>query len=240
MAVLAPSALLLGLPALTSVVVLVSFMVAIAGLRKWRDRARRPVPQLTDGELPSYTVLVPAYCEEEVVGDLVRCLAAMDYPQDRLEVLFLVERTDIETQAAITAAEPPSHMRIMHVPPGPPRTKPRSCDAGLLVAKGELLVIYDAEDRPERDRLRRTAAVFAAAPDELACVQAVLQTSNVKTNLLAHCFGVEYARRFRMRCPDFPRSQRRSGSVAPATSFAPGCCARSAAGTRSVPRANKR
>lgn len=201
LAVVAPSALLVVLLALTSVVVVVSFVVAIAGLRKWRDRTRRPVPQLTDDELPSYTVLVPAYREEEVIGDLVRCLSAMDYPHDRLEVLFLVERTDIETQAAIAAAEPPPYMRILPVPPGPPRTKPRSCNAGLLVAKGELLVIYDAEDRPEHDQLRRTAAVFAAASAELACVQAVLQTSNVKTNLLAHCFGVEYARRFRMTVP---------------------------------------
>lgn len=201
MAVVAPSALLLTLLATTSVIVLVSFVVAIAGLRRWRDRARRPLPQLADPQLPTYTVLVPAYREEEVIGDLVRCLAELNYPAELLEVLFLVERTDVETQAAIAAAQPPSHMRILQVPPGPPRTKPRSCNAGLLVAKGELLVIYDAEDRPEPDQLRRTAAVFAANSAELACVQAVLQTSNVKTNLLAHCFGVEYARRFRMTVP---------------------------------------
>lgn len=201
MAVVAPSVLLLTLLAVTSLIVLVSFGVAIAGLRRWNDRTRRPKPELAERQLPSYTVLVPAYREEEVIGDLVRCLAGLDYPQDRLEVLFLVERTDIETQAAIAAARPPSYMRILQVPAGPPRTKPRSCNAGLLVAKGELLVIYDAEDRPQPDQLRRTAAVFAADSGELACVQAVLQTSNIKSNLLAHCFGVEYARRFRMTVP---------------------------------------
>lgn len=200
-AVVAPSALLITLLAVTSLIVAVSVAVAIAGRRRCADRARQPGPVLTDEQLPSYTVLVPAYREEEVIGDLVGCLAKLNYPAERLEVLFLVERTDVETQAAIAAAQPPSHMRVLQVPPGPPRTKPRSCNAGLLVAKGELLVIFDAEDRPEPDQLRRTAAVFADDNAELACVQAVLQTSNVETSLLAHCFGVEYARRFRMTVP---------------------------------------
>jgi len=202
-AVLAPSVLLVALLAVTTVIVLVSFVVAMAGLQYsfGNGRGRTPVPELADEQLPSYTVLVPAYREEEVIGDLVRCLGKLNYPADRIEVLFLVETTDFATLEAITAANPPSYMRVVPVPPGPPRTKPRSCNAGLLVAKGELLVIFDAEDRPEADQLRKTAAVFAANSGRLACVQAVLQTSNVRTNLLAHCFGVEYARRFRLTVP---------------------------------------
>ncbi|BBX94915.1 glycosyltransferase [Mycobacterium lacus] len=200
-AVVAPSALLLVLLALTTAIVLVSFVVAMAGLRDAKSNGRKPIPELADEQLPTYTVLVPAYREEEVIGDLVRCVANLNYPPERLEVLLLVERTDVATQRAIAAAEPPSYMRIVQVPPGPPRTKPRSCNAGLLVARGELLVIFDAEDRPEPDQLRKAAAVFAADSGELACVQAVLQTSNMRTNLLAHCFGVEYARRFRLTVP---------------------------------------
>ncbi|QNI08605.1 glycosyltransferase [Mycobacterium kubicae] len=200
-AVLAPSALLVALIAVTSAIVAVSFVVAMAGLQRRSREGRRQTSELTDEQLPTYTILVPAYREEEVIGDMVDCLTKVNYPTQRLEVLFLVESTDTATQAAITAAEPPPHMRIVQVPPGPPRTKPRSCNAGLLVAKGELLVIFDAEDRPEPDQLRRAAEVFAGNPSELACVQAVLQTSNVETNLLAHCFGVEYARRFRMTVP---------------------------------------
>ncbi|GAB7143784.1 glycosyltransferase family 2 protein [Mycobacterium riyadhense] len=200
-AVLAPSVLLLVLLAITTGIVLVSFVVAMAGMQHRNGRGRAAAPELADEALPTYTVLVPAYREEEVIGDLVRCLAKLNYPADRLEVLFLVERTDVDTRAAIAAAKPPAYMRIVPVPPGPPRTKPRSCNAGLLVAKGELLVIFDAEDRPEPDQLRKAAAVFATNSGRLACVQAVLQTSNVRTNLLAHCFGVEYARRFRMTVP---------------------------------------
>ncbi|BBX76162.1 glycosyltransferase [Mycobacterium shinjukuense] len=197
--VVAPSALLVVLTALTTGIVLVSFAVAMAGLR--RSKRRAAATALADELLPSYTVLVPAYREEEVIGDLVRCLAGLNYPPQRLEVLLLVERTDTATQQAIAAARPPSYMRIVPVPPGPPRTKPRSCNAGLLVAKGELLVVFDAEDRPEPDQLRKAAAVFAADSGELACVQAALQTSNIRTSLLAHCFGVEYARRFRLTVP---------------------------------------
>ncbi|WP_407687376.1 glycosyltransferase family protein [Mycobacterium sp. HUMS_1102779] len=101
-------------------------------------------------------------------------MAELDYPADRLEVLLLVERRDTATQRAIEAVDPPPHMRTVQLPPGSPQTKPRSCDAGLLLARGELLVIFDAEDRPEPDQLRRAAETFAAHGDDPACVQATL------------------------------------------------------------------
>lgn len=202
-AVLAPSLLLLVLLLGTASIVLVSFLVAMVGLWSSRRSAARKqsVPELADNHLPTYTVLVPAYREEEVIGDMVRSLTKLNYPTERLEVLFLVETTDVATRLAIEEAAPPSYMRIVPVPPGPPRTKPRSCNAGLLVAKGELLVIFDAEDRPEPNQLRRVAEVFAAQSGDLAAVQAVLQTSNEQASLLAHCFGVEYALRFRLTVP---------------------------------------
>jgi glycosyltransferase XagB len=146
-------------------------------------------------------VLVPAYQEQEVIGDLVRCLAELDYPAERLEVLLLVERRDTDTQCAIRAADPPPHMRIVQLPPGSPQTKPRSCNVGLLLARGELLVIFDAEDRPEPDQLRRAAEAFAAHGDDLACVQATLLQANGATNAFTACNELEYALRYRLTVP---------------------------------------
>ncbi len=202
-ALLAPSVLLLALLGITSGIVLITFILSVAGLLRSRagSARRQLVPELADEQLPTYTVLVPAYREEEVIGAMVKCLAKLDYPPQRLEVLLLVERGDIGTQRAIAAAGPPAYMRVLQVPSGPPRTKPRSCNAGLLVANGELLTIFDAEDRPEPDQLRRAAAVFAANSTDLACVQAELRTGNERTNLLTHCFGVEYALRSRLILP---------------------------------------
>ena len=56
-------------------------------------------------------------------------------------------------------------VRIVEIPPGAPQTKPRSCNAGLLLAKGDLIVIYDAEDRPDPGQLRVVADQIVAAAD---------------------------------------------------------------------------
>lgn len=199
-AVLWPSAALLVLTTVTSLVAAMALAAALAGL--WHHLRRRGgVPLLAEHQLPSYTVLVPAYQEEAVIGDLVRCLADLDYPTDRLEVLLLVERRDTATQQAIRDADPPRHMRIVQLPPGTPQTKPRSCNAGLLLARGELLVIFDAEDRPERDQLRRAAEKFAAGGDDLACLQATLLQANGHANVFTACNAMEYALRYRLTLP---------------------------------------
>lgn len=57
---------------------------------------------LTDDELPLYTILVPAYNEPEVDGDLLAAMRAIDYPRKKLQALVLLEEDDPIT---IEAAE---------------------------------------------------------------------------------------------------------------------------------------
>jgi glycosyltransferase XagB len=201
--VLAPSMLVVVLAGATSVLTGISVVLVLAGLCHHSPWARRrnAVPPLTEQQLPNYTVLIPAYHEEAVIGDLIRSLAKIEYPTDRLEVLILVERRDVATQQAISAADPPSHMRVVQLPPGMPQTKPRACNAGLLLARGELLVIFDAEDRPEPNQLRRAAELFAARGHDLACVQATLLQANGQTNLFTRCNDLEYVLRYRLTVP---------------------------------------
>jgi glycosyltransferase XagB len=55
----------------------------------------------------------------------------------------------------------PPHYDVIIVPRGAPRTKPRALNVALDVARGELLCVYDAEDVPAPDQLRRAAVRFA-------------------------------------------------------------------------------
>jgi len=87
-------------------------------------------------------------------------------------------------------------VRIIVVPDGQPRTKPKACNVGLRFAHGEFLVIYDAEDRPAPDQLRRAVAAFRAAPPEMVCLQARLSYWNVDENALTRFFTLEYAHWF--------------------------------------------
>lgn len=147
---------------------------------------------LADRSLPAYSVLIPLRDEAEMVPDLVAALAALDYPSAKREVLFLVEPDDPATRAALAAQRLPPGFRIVDLPPGTPRTKPRALNVGLFLASGELVTIYDAEDRPEPDQLRLAAARFADAPDRLACLQARLAIAHA-TGLLPALFAIEYA-----------------------------------------------
>lgn len=148
---------------------------------------------LQDNELPHYTVLVPVYKEANIVANLIENLGALDYPAHLLEVLILVEEDDKETRAAAEAASPPPHFKFITVPAGAPQTKPKACNVGLEFAKGEFLVIYDAEDKPEPDQLKKAFLAFRAAGEDLVCVQAALNYFNADENALTRMFTLEYS-----------------------------------------------
>lgn len=156
---------------------------------------------LDDSRLPSYTILVPLYREAEVLGDLVSSLAALDYPADKYEVFLLLEEDDEVTRAACEALALPPNFRAVIVPHSQPKTKPKACNWGLELARSECLVIYDAEDRPEPDQLKKAAAAFAKLPQTVACLQAKLNYYNPRQNLLTRLFTAEYANWFDLTLP---------------------------------------
>jgi cellulose synthase/poly-beta-1,6-N-acetylglucosamine synthase-like glycosyltransferase len=151
------------------------------------------VQALRDRDLPSYSILVPAYRESAVIGRLLASLKALDYPADKLDILLLLEEDDTETLAAAKAAAPGANVRILVVPSGQPQTKPKACNVGLLFAQGEYLVIYDAEDQPERDQLKKAVLAFRRGPKELICLQAALNYYNWNENFLTRMFTLEYS-----------------------------------------------
>ena len=148
---------------------------------------------LDDRSLPVYTILVPVFKEERVIGTLLGSLRALDYPPDKLDVILLFEENDAETLAAAKAAAPDANVRFMIVPAGDPQTKPKACNVGLLFARGEYLVVYDAEDRPEPDQLKKALLAFLQGSKELVCVQAALNYYNWNENLLTRMFTLEYS-----------------------------------------------
>jgi cellulose synthase/poly-beta-1,6-N-acetylglucosamine synthase-like glycosyltransferase len=87
-------------------------------------------------------VLVPVHREANMIGELFEHLGRLDYPAEKLELLVLLESDDSETIAAARAA--PSTARLVVVPDSAPRTKPKACNVGLFLARGELLAVYDA------------------------------------------------------------------------------------------------
>ena len=185
--------------------VAIAFRVALVLAASRRDhRVRvsdadaRAVP---DEELPVYTVLVPAYREPQVIGSLLEHLAALEYPTDRLDIKLLLESDDEQTIAAARAALPGPHVEVVVVPESLPRTKPKACNYGLQLARGELVTIYDAEDVPEPLQLRRAAVALRRLGPSYACLQAELGYFNSDQNRITRWFTLEYGTWFRALLP---------------------------------------
>ena len=157
---------------------------------------------VAEADLPVYTVLVPAYREPEVISKLIGSLGALDYPRAKLEILLLLEADDEETIAVARAAmTAEASITIVLVPAGDPRTKPKACNYGLQQATGELVTIFDAEDRPEPLQLRRAVVALGRLGAGYACVQARLGYFNAHQNLLTRWFTIEYANWFGLLLP---------------------------------------
>lgn len=182
------------------------FAVAIA----WRFIAASNLKPLlwrlaAPAQWPAYTILCPLYREANVVPDLAASLRRLDYPHEALQVILLVEGDDHETVNAALAATTAPHIEVLIVPPAAPRTKPKALNAGLARARGEFLVVYDAEDRPDPQQLRAALAAFEDGGDRLACVQAPLEIDNAEDSWIARQFAAEYAIQFREMLPMLAR-----------------------------------
>ncbi len=160
------------------------------------DEGFSPARRLNDGELPIYTVLVALYREDQVIPKLVRALRSLDYPPEKLDIKLILESDDLKTRTALAAQTLPGQFSILIMPPGEIKTKPRALNMALLFTHGELVTIFDAEDEPEPDQLRRAASIFAARPAELACLQASLVPDNADDGLIQSLFALEYAALF--------------------------------------------
>jgi len=152
-------------------------------------------------QLPVYSVLVPAYREPGVIGKIIAAISQLDYPADKLDVRLLLEADDEETIAAARTSVGSAPITIVLVPAAEPRTKPKACNFGLQSATGELVTIFDAEDRPEPLQLRRAVLALQRLGDGFACVQARLGYFNATQNMITRWFTIEYGTWFRFLLP---------------------------------------
>jgi len=165
----------------------------VGAKRKLINDKNSEIISLSISEYPVYTVLVPLFKEpENVVVNLIKSIKNIDYPQNKLDVIFLFEEHDRKTIEIAKSCKPPNTWRFFYVPNGTPTTKPKACNYGLYFSRGEYLVIYDAEDVPEPDQLKKALAAFINNGPDYSCFQAYLNYYNKYENFLTRMFTLEY------------------------------------------------
>jgi cellulose synthase/poly-beta-1,6-N-acetylglucosamine synthase-like glycosyltransferase len=183
---------------------LVIGLKAVATVASGRRAAPEPPPPII-ASLPVVSVIVPLFQEADIAPRLVARLGRIDYPRDRLDLILAVEAADRDTRAALERAALPPWMRVVPVPDGGLRTKPRALNYALDFCRGSIVGVYDAEDAPAGDQIRRVVTRFHQCGGDVACLQGVLDFYNPRSNWLSRCFTIEYASWFRVLLPGLQR-----------------------------------
>ncbi|MBI3972238.1 MAG: glycosyltransferase, partial [Chloroflexi bacterium] len=130
-------------------------------LYAWEDEekpARRRVPDRFEPPRLSFTILLPARHEEAVIQDTIQRMVDLNYPQELVQVLVVIEAGDAGTIAKVQEkldtlrSQRMEHVRLITFTE-PPISKPHGLNVGLREATGDVVTIFDAEDEPHLDIL---------------------------------------------------------------------------------------
>lgn len=187
------------MPLVSILLVVPAIMRLIAALHP-QDTDPEPAAPLSDADLPIYSVLIPLRNEAHMVPLLRRAMRLLDYPAERLDIKFVVEQRSVETIDAVRQAASDQRFELVVVPDALPHTKPKALNYALPLVRGEFVAVYDAEDIPAPDQLRRAASEMVADAG-LDCLQAELVVENAAENWLTALFAGEYAGQFGLLLP---------------------------------------
>lgn len=154
---------------------------------------QRLYPQdLLDSEVPFVTVLVPMHNEEAVAETILDALLQADYPTDRLEIIPINDGSTDGTAAILEryrARDP--RVRPLHRPADALHGKQHGLNDGLAVARGEIVVVYDADYIPPRGQIRELVAAFV--DPQVGVVMGRVVPVNTGRNLLTRILDLERA-----------------------------------------------
>jgi cellulose synthase/poly-beta-1,6-N-acetylglucosamine synthase-like glycosyltransferase len=144
---------------------------------------------IMDSDLPHITVVVPMHNEEKVASGVLDRLLQSSYPMDRMEIMPINDHSEDGTAAIVDgyAARYPN-IRPLHRRSGE-RGKPRSLNEAMTLAKGSIIVVFDADYLPPRNVVRDI--VVCLHDPEVGAVMGRVIPENMQKNLLTRMLGLE-------------------------------------------------
>lgn len=136
-------------------------------------RKRAPKPKGKFEELPTITVQLPMFNEMYVAERLIESVAAIDYPKDKLEIQVLDDSTDETTEIAKAKVDDlvaRGYDAVYIHRTDRTGYKAGALEAGLKVAKGDFLMVFDADFVPTTSIIRDLVQHFT--DEKVGMVQA--------------------------------------------------------------------
>lgn len=172
---------------------LYSIPLLVIGIKRSRGGKKHNKQQVHVSEkgLPTFSLIVPAKDEALVLPRLFNALLNQDYPMEKVEVLVVENgSTDGTVQVCKKAAqETRSVVKVVHS--GDAWGKPSALNSGLQAATGDIVGVFDADNIPEPDVLRKVAGYFQ--DESVAALQGRTLIANADVNMLTKFISYEDA-----------------------------------------------
>jgi cellulose synthase/poly-beta-1,6-N-acetylglucosamine synthase-like glycosyltransferase len=155
------------------------------------EKERRKIDAM-EFDFPAVTILIPAHNEEVVIGSTLAAMCALDYPQERMQIIVINDGSSDRTGEIVRDyAARDNRIVCYDVPEGQGgKGKSRALNLGLAQATNPYVAVYDADNTPEPGALRYLAAQLLLHP-ELGAVLGKFRTVNKKRTLLTRFINIE-------------------------------------------------
>lgn len=143
-------------------------------------------------DLPSCTIMIPAYNEAKVIGATVQSMLSLAYPADKLRILVINDgSTDATASIVNEFVSRDRRVELFTVPPGEGgKGKSRALNLGLQLVRTDVIAVYDADNTPDPNALRYLVAQLVDHK-ELGGVIGKFRTVNKNATLLTRFINIE-------------------------------------------------
>ena len=185
---------LLGLIALVCIwsLLLINQVLVVAGYLYYIKMSKHKEKPLS--KYPYVNILVPAHNEAKVIVQTVESLLKLNYPNDRYDITIINDNSTDNSRELLETMQKENPQRMLNVINTDNviggKGKSNALNIGLSSTEGEYVVVYDADNTPERDALRYLVAEIEY-DEELAAVIGKFRTRNRDVNLLTRFINIE-------------------------------------------------
>jgi len=177
-----------GLIILLCLMTLYGVYTSLALTHRKRKLKKNPVV-VNENFKPFISIMIPAHNEESVIEHTVENIRSMTYPN--FEIILIDDRSEDSTYDVIKSiSEKYENVKYMRREPGAFPGKSAVLNDAFPMAKGEAILVFDADATVEPDFLNKL--VPNLEPEDVGAVQARKVIRNSGTNILTKCQNNEY------------------------------------------------
>ena len=152
-------------------------------------RQRLYYNDISTSRMKSVSVLIPMHNEEQVLSNVLDSLLQCDYDRDKFEIIPINDNSTDRTGEMLDEY----HSKYEFIRPlhrnCPDRGKPVGLNDAMQRAKGEIIIVFDADYRPAKNMIKQIAIAFE--DPEVGAVMGRVIPYNTNKNMLTRLINLE-------------------------------------------------